>query len=113
MVKEVEASWLKGKTVESLGFGNGYWFAYTAKNYEKGHCWRVATSAEIPAADEARFYRGDFRSMDHYKQVKAREANASPQARRDDERLPNQILDLTPEQIRAAAIHYEPRQTND
>lgn len=73
----------------------------------------VATSDEIPAADKARFYRGDFRSMDHYKQVKAREANASPQARRDAERFPNQIPDLTPEQIRAAAIHYEPRQTND
>lgn len=78
-------------------------------NFKKEYM-AVAMDDSIPPEDKNRLYQGEFRSLDHYRQVKAKE-QAEYQSKLQTLNNNNQPFvypELTKQQLEGSTIYYQP-----
>ena len=74
-------------------------------NFKKEYM-AVAMDDSIPPEDKRRIYKGEFRSLDHYRKVKAKEQ--SPSNLKKHHKEPFVYPELTKEDLEGSTIFYQP-----
>ena len=75
-------------------------------NFKKEYM-AVAMDDSIPSEDKRRIYKGEFRSLDHYRKVKAKEQSAS-NVKKLTNKEPFVYPELTKEDLEGSTIFYQP-----
>ena len=77
-------------------------------NFKKEYM-AVAMDDSIPPEDKRRIYKGEFRSLDHYRKVKAKEQSEyQSNLKKLSNKEPFVYPELTKEQLQGSTIFYQP-----
>ena len=77
-------------------------------NFKKEYM-AVAMDDSIPPEDKRRIYKGEFRSLDHYRKVKAKEQSEhQSNLKKLSNKEPFVYPELTKEELEGSTIFYQP-----